>query len=285
MVQKLLSSLSDEEVTAVNRALIESAFSDVLHRHPGLVFQTYYAYWLKRLLDIRLTDDDGYCAADDWSGEDPPCGFLVQHEPDKQRADIYGIAGYTVMDASGANQVILTSEYQRNLARFISPPLVFFPGAPVHMSSGFHQVAPIIVQAGLMKKNEVMCIENPEVHLHPRLQLDIAEFLVRQASIGKYMIVETHSDLVVRRVMRAVLEEELKQEAVRLYFARMDTTSEQYGGRRSRTPCWNPSRSTSGRIKNWPRGFMDDDIRESRRLIDIMYGSSSDPGDDADAAG
>ena len=97
------------------------------------------------------------------------------------------------------------------------------------MSSGFHQVAPIIVQAGLMKKNEVMCIENPEVHLHPKLQLDIAEFLVRQAIIGKYMIVETHSDLVVRRVMRAVLEEELKQEAVRLYFARMDTTSEQYG--------------------------------------------------------
>jgi hypothetical protein len=27
-----------------------------------------------------------------------------------------------------------------------------------------------------------------------------------------------------------------------------------------------------GRIDNWPEGFMDDDVKESRRLLDAMYG-------------
>jgi predicted ATPase len=142
------------------------------------------------------------------------------------------------------------------------------------MSSGFHQVAPIIIQAGLMMKHEILCIENPEVHLHPKLQLDIAEFLVRQAAIGKYMVVETHSDLVLRRVMRAVLEEELSQEAVRLYFARMDTKSEPHRGRQIASSVLESIEiDEGGRIRNWPKGFMDDDVRESRRLLDIMYGA------------
>ena len=146
------------------------------------------------------------------------------------------------------------------------------PAAPVHMSSGFHQVAPIIIQAGLMMANEILCVENPEVHLHPKLQLDIAEFLVRQAVIGKYMIVETHSDLVVRRVMCTVLEEELKQEAVRLYFTRMETKSEPHReGPVASSVLERVEIDEHGRIRNWPDGFLDADIRESRRLLDVMY--------------
>ncbi len=60
-----------------------------------------------------------------------------------------------------------------------------------------------------MMDGEVMAIENPEVHLHPRLQLDFAEFLIKQAISGKTIVIETHSDLIIRRVIREVLEESL----------------------------------------------------------------------------
>jgi predicted ATPase len=157
------------------------------------------------------------------------------------------------------------------------------PAAPVHMASGFHQLAPIIIQAGLMRANEVLCVENPEVHLHPKLQLEIAEFLLRHARIGKYMIVETHSDLVVRRVMRAVLAEELRQEAVRIYFTRVDTGSGQY---REHGVAFSVldrvEMDERGKIRNWPEGFMDDDVRESRRLLDVMYGTPWDDEDDSE---
>jgi hypothetical protein len=271
--QKLLSYFPENEITAINRGLIESALG-MRREHPGLVFQTYYSVWLKRLLDIEQVDDDGACLADDWCGEQPPCGYLLKYTPDKARSDRYSDSGDIVKDSSGEDRWVRNSEYQRDLARLNGPSFATFPAAPIHMSSGFHQVAPIIIQAGLMMKHEILCIENPEVHLHPKLQLDIAEFLVRQAAIGKYMVVETHSDLVLRRVMRAVLEEELSQEAVRLYFARMDTKSEPHRGRQIASSVLESIEiDEGGRIRNWPKGFMDDDVRESRRLLDIMYGA------------
>ena len=65
-LEGFVSAIPDDDVTLFNRRLIECAFPGMFHTHPGLVFQTYYAVWLKRLLDIRLTDDDGYCLADYW---------------------------------------------------------------------------------------------------------------------------------------------------------------------------------------------------------------------------
>jgi predicted ATPase len=267
--------LSDNELAKFNRKLVESAFPDMLLPHRGLVFETFYAAWLHHLLDTHLIDLGSVTnsADDDWTGEQPPCGFLLKYTPDEERALAYEVSDYRSPDE--------LKQERRTLDRFKSPPFQGnpFSAAPIHMSSGFHQIAPIIVQAGLMKGNEVMCVENPEVHLHPKLQLEVAEFLLRQASIGKYVVVETHSDLVVRRVMRAVLAEELSQEAVRLYFARV--ASESNNNRQWAYPVvfsvLEPLEiDESGRVRNWPDGFLDADIRESRRLLDAMYGNPTD---------
>ena len=281
--------------------LIASAFPGELDSNPGLVFETFYATWLMRLLDTRLCRSGSKSTkslADHWSGDLPPCGFLVRYDPDEERATLYDSPDAVLEYASGETKLWHDESKSgwRDLCRFASPPLqgTFFLAAPTHMSSGFHQLAPIIVQAGLMAANDILCVENPEVHLHPKLQLDIAEFFVRQASIGKYMILETHSDLVVRRVMRAVLSEELRQEAVRLYFARVHWESKHMGNtldwiNRETSEVWPRPVAYSvletvqidkrGRIRNWPDGFLDADILESRRLIDVMYGSPLDDRD------
>ena len=59
----------------------------------------------------------------------------------------------------------------------------------------------MVVQMGLMLPLELFAVENPEVHLHPSLQLKLTGFFLQQAAAGKNVVLETHSDLVVRRVL------------------------------------------------------------------------------------
>jgi hypothetical protein len=297
-----MAGLSDDLITKINMDLIQVVFpGELKSSHPGLLFETFYATWLKRLLDTRLYKHGrAYEShADEWSGDEPPSGFLRKYEPDELSAFAHDPLDYWQEHEHDIEFWPDNSkEKWRELSRFASPPLqgTIFPAAPLFMSSGFHQLAPIIVQAGLMRANEILCVENPEVHLHPKLQLEIAEFFVRQASIGKYMIIETHSDLVVRRTLRAILSEELKQEAVRLYFCQLDSSNPKHPWIFSdfenieAAQDWPRPVAFSvlerveiddqGRVRNWPDGFLDADIRESRRLLDLMYGT---PSDDRDA--
>jgi len=130
----------------------------------------------------------------------------------------------------------------------------------------------MVVQCGLMFENEILAVENPEVHLHPGLQLKLTEFLLRQTRDNKIIMLETHSDLVIRRALRAILAEELPQEQVRIYFTDIEKAEAGY-----HYSTLQPLRvNEAGRIDNWPPGFMDDDLREASRLMDIMYGKPTD---------
>jgi energy-coupling factor transporter ATP-binding protein EcfA2 len=165
---------------------------------------------------------------------------------------------------------------ETDLWRFTNPCLCQSQG-PAQLSSGFHQLMPIIVQAAVMRRGEILAIDNPEVHLHPSLQLDIAKFLIDQAIDGKTIIVETHSDLFIRRVIRAVLREELPQHALNIQFVSLRN-----GGKERRQSSISEPLTIGedGRIRNWPQGFLDDDIKESRRLFEVMYGAI--PEDDSE---
>jgi hypothetical protein len=164
---------------------------------------------------------------------------------------------------------------------------------PLQLSSGFHQVAPIVVQAGVMRRGELLCIENPEVHLHPSLQTRICEFLIGEARCGKQILIETHSDLVVYRVLRAILKETLPQEWVRIYFTSLHRenvpdqvrwTPNMWLGDQGET--WTKGLQAThseverikiderGRVSNWPPGFLDESVSEARLLLDLMYGGS-----------
>ena len=156
---------------------------------------------------------------------------------------------------------------------------------PRQMSSGFHQLFPILVQLGVMKSGELIGIENPEVHLHPALQVSMTEALLDHAVSGRRMIVETHSDLLLRRVIRAILSEEISQSQVQIYFTKLGPIAHEGAAGEFSESTLEPIRTDSrGRISNWPEGFLDADVRESQQLMDIMYGGSDqeEPDDGTD---
>lgn len=147
------------------------------------------------------------------------------------------------------------------------------------LSSGFHYIYPMIVQTAVMWPGETFSIESPEAHLHPALQIKIAEYFQAHAKSGRNFIIETHSDLIIRRILRGILEEQLEQSNVRIYFTKTEHIHKilqiQKTGKTidELTSVLEPVKiNERGRISNWPKGFLDEDILESRRLIDAMYG-------------
>ena len=124
----------------------------------------------------------------------------------------------------------------------------------------------------IVSKSPFCSIENPEVHLHPEAQVAITELLITSAREGKRLIVETHSDLVVLRVLRAMLEESIYQSEVAIYFTSLTTEAGTPGIPDATTSSMKAlAVSPEGRIENWPTGFLDTRAREMDLLADRLF--------------
>ncbi len=77
---------------------------------------------------------------------------------------------------------------------------------PVNVGFGFTYALPVITAILAAKRGDLLLIENPESHLHPRGQSKLGELLARAAQGGIQLIVETHSDHVIHGVRIAARE-------------------------------------------------------------------------------
>ena len=85
---------------------------------------------------------------------------------------------------------------------------------PVDVGYGINQLMPVLVE-GVSAQSEVVCVEQPELHLHPRLQAAISDMMIKtakRANHPKQWIVETHSELVIRRILRRISEGRNKED-------------------------------------------------------------------------
>ena len=92
----------------------------------------------------------------------------------------------------------------------------------VDVGFGVSQALPIIVEGLFMAKDQSLLLEQPEIHLHPEMQLQIADFLIAMANNEKNIIVETHSDHFINRIVRRAMENDDINKLVKIYFFEKD---------------------------------------------------------------
>ncbi len=71
---------------------------------------------------------------------------------------------------------------------------------------GASQVIPIIIQSIVAKPGSLVVIEQPELHLHPRAQAELAGLFVEMARENVHFLLETHSEHLLLRLRRWTTE-------------------------------------------------------------------------------
>ncbi|GAA1910954.1 AAA family ATPase [Nocardioides lentus] len=120
---------------------------------------------------------------------------------------------------------------------------------------GVSQTLPVLVALHSAKPGQIVYIEQPEIHLHPRAQLALADCLVAAAKRGVLVIAETHSSLLIRGLQIAVAQKHLSPENVSMNWFSRDPDD----GSQEITVA---DLDAQGRFGEWPLDF-DDISREA----------------------
>jgi hypothetical protein len=126
---------------------------------------------------------------------------------------------------------------------------------------GVSQTLPVLVALLVAQPGQLLYIEQPEIHLHPRAQVAMASLLAKAARRGVRVVVETHSSLLLLGVQSQVAEKELSPDLVKLHwFTRNDTNGA--------TMVASADMDEAGRFGDWPEDFDDVTLKAQARYLD-----------------
>ena len=95
----------------------------------------------------------------------------------------------------------------------------------VHLADvgfGVSQVLPVLVALAGAERGQMVLIEQPELHLHPKAQLAMGSLLADAAKRGIIVVVETHSQLILRAIQTKIAQKQLSSEKVGLHWFSRD---------------------------------------------------------------
>lgn len=129
---------------------------------------------------------------------------------------------------------------------------------PANVGFGFHSVLPIIVSGLIATEDEILIVENPEIHLHPRAQSELTKFLAKVSSRGVQVLIESHSDHILNGLQVAVVDKIIGENEISVLYFQSD----------NQEPVVQIPIQKDGRIDVWPEGFFD----QSNKDLERIYG-------------
>lgn len=89
---------------------------------------------------------------------------------------------------------------------------------PVNVGFGVTYTLPIIVAILSAKVDDLIIIENPESHLHPKAQSILGKLFAIAANAGVQIIIESHSDHILNSLRVCVKNKIISNESVAIYY-------------------------------------------------------------------
>ncbi|MFC9919654.1 AAA family ATPase [Agromyces binzhouensis] len=130
---------------------------------------------------------------------------------------------------------------------------------------GVSQTLPVLVALLAANTGQIVYIEQPEIHLHPRAQLALGDILVEAANRGVMVVAETHSSLVIRGIQTAVAQNRLAAADLSLNWFGRDA----FTGFQTITTA---EIDEAGRFGDWPLDFDDVSRDADWAYLDAIQG-------------
>jgi hypothetical protein len=129
-----------------------------------------------------------------------------------------------------------------------------------NMGEGISQLLPIIARVLTTPAAGALLVEQPELHLHPAAQADLADLFIAGSRSGdRQYIVETHSEHLLLRLRRRIAEKAINVSDVTVLFVERK-------GRSSTVRSLDLN--SAGEFEDWPSGFFDERYQEALAILE-----------------
>ncbi len=134
---------------------------------------------------------------------------------------------------------------------------------PINVGFGITYVLSVLVVLLGSKPGDLLLLENPESHLHPRGQSAIGKLMTLVANNGVQIFVESHSDHILNGI-RVAVKDGVPPEMIKLHYFSRNIIED-----KAILEVTTPELDSEGGIKNWPENFFDQARKDLNYLFDI----------------
>ena len=134
------------------------------------------------------------------------------------------------------------------------------------IGSGIGQIIPVVLAAAGYNDSTI-CVKQPELHLHPALQAEVADIFIENCaasrSNGNNFILETHSEHLLLRILRRIRQTQNNEAPSKLRVKSPDVAVLYVENAGNHSVVREMPLSETGELlHDWPGGFFEEGLRE-----------------------